>query len=61
LTGSVYYESGTDPYYTKLYFDKYVKLDPSVTSHYFADVEQPIATVDYMPYQEFLETRFYEE
>jgi hypothetical protein len=25
----------------------------------FADVEQQIATADYMPYQEFLETRFY--
>jgi DNA-binding CsgD family transcriptional regulator len=38
-----------------------IKLDPSTTSHYFADVEQLIATADYMPYQEFLETRFYKE
>ena len=61
LTGNLYYESGTDPHFGELYFNKYIKFDPSVTSHYFADVEQPIATADYMPYQEFLETRFYKE
>jgi len=59
--GSVYYESGIDPYYRQLYFDKYVKLDPATTGHYFADVEQPIAVADIMPYQEFMETRFYKE
>ena len=61
LTGHVYYEFGTDPYYRELYFSKYIKLDPSTTSHYFADVEQPITVEDFMPYQEFLETRFYKE
>jgi DNA-binding CsgD family transcriptional regulator len=61
LNGHVYYEFGTDPYYRELYFSKYIKFDPSTTSHYFADVEQPIAVADIMPYQEFLETRFYKE
>jgi DNA-binding CsgD family transcriptional regulator len=61
LTGNLYYESGTDPYYRQLYFDKYIKFDPSTTNHYFADVEQLIATADYISYQEFLETRFYKE
>jgi DNA-binding CsgD family transcriptional regulator len=60
-SGSVYYESGTDPYYRDLYFNKYVKLDPSTCGHYFADVEQPIAVADLLPYHEFLETRFYKE
>jgi len=59
--GHVYHQSGTDPYYRQLYFDKYVKLDPTTTAHYFADVEQPIAVADIMPYGEFLETRFYKE
>jgi DNA-binding CsgD family transcriptional regulator/PAS domain-containing protein len=59
--GHVYYESGTDPYYRQLYFDKYVKLDPSTTSHYFADIGQPITVADFMPYREFLKTRFYRE
>jgi hypothetical protein len=57
LTGHVYHQSGTDPYYRELYFSKYIKLDPITTVHYFADVEQPIAVADVMPYQEFLETR----
>jgi DNA-binding CsgD family transcriptional regulator len=61
MNGHVYYEHGTDPYYRELYFSKYIKLDPSTTGHYFADVEQPIAVADLMPYQEFLETQFYRE
>jgi DNA-binding CsgD family transcriptional regulator len=60
-SGTVYYDSGVDPHYRQLYFDKYVKLDPSTTGHYFADVEQPVAVEDHMPYREFLETRFYKE
>ena len=59
--GNVYYESSTDPYYRQLYFDEYVKIDPTTIAHYFADVEQPIAVADIMPYGEFLETRFYKE
>jgi DNA-binding CsgD family transcriptional regulator len=59
--GCVHYDSGVDPYYRRLYFEKYVDLDPATTAHYFADVGQPIATADYMPYSEFLETRFYKE
>ena len=60
-SGNVYYESGCDPYYSKLYFEKYLKLDPSTTGHYFADVEEPLAIADLMPCREFLETRFYKE
>jgi len=59
--GDIYYEYGTDPHYRELYFEKYVKLDPATTGHSFADVEQPIAVADLMPYHEFLETRFYRE
>jgi DNA-binding CsgD family transcriptional regulator len=60
-SGDVYYESGIDPYYRDLYFEKYLKLDPATTGHYFADIGQPIAVEDLMPYGEFLETRFYRE
>jgi DNA-binding CsgD family transcriptional regulator len=59
--GNIYYEFGTDPYYRQLYFEKYVMLDPASSGHFFAEVEQPIAVSDLMPYQEFLETRFYRE
>ena len=41
--GNIYYEFGTDPYYRQLYFEKYVKLDPATTGHFFAAVEQPIS------------------
>jgi DNA-binding CsgD family transcriptional regulator/PAS domain-containing protein len=60
-TGNVYYEFGIDPYYRDLYFEKYLKLDPATTGHYFADIGQPIAIADLMPYDEFLETQFYKE
>src|SRR5712692_654420 len=62
LTGTVYYHSSdiSGPY-RKLYFNKYIKFDPFTTAQYFSDVEQPMAVADIMPYQEFLETRFYKE
>ena len=59
--GSVQYDFGIDPYYKRLYFEKYVTLDPTTTGHFFAEIEQPVATVDLMPYDEFVETRFYRE
>jgi len=59
--GDVYYESGVDPHYRQLYFEKYVKLDPATVGHYFAEIGDPIAVEDLMPYGEFLETRFYKE
>jgi DNA-binding CsgD family transcriptional regulator len=59
--GYVYYESGIDPEYRKLYFEKYLKLDPTTAGQYFADVGQPVAVADLMPYTEFQETRFYNE
>lgn len=59
--GNVFYEAGTDPHYRQLYFEKYVKLDPATTGHFFAEIEQPIATADLIPYDQFLETRFYQE
>ena len=60
-TGAVVYDYGTDPHYRKLYFERYIKLDPSTTGHFFAEVDEPISTADVIPYGEFLETRFYRE
>jgi DNA-binding CsgD family transcriptional regulator len=60
-SGNVYYDAGIDPHFRQLYFDKYVKLDPATTGHFFSEVEQPIATADLIPYDQFLETRFYQE
>jgi DNA-binding CsgD family transcriptional regulator len=61
-SGNLFYEAGRiDPHYRRLYFDSYVKLDPLTTGQALADIEQPVAVSDVMPYDEFLETRFYKE
>lgn len=61
-SGNVFYDDGgIDPHYVRLYFDKYIKLDPSTTAHFFAELDRPLATSDLLPYAEFLETRFYKE
>jgi DNA-binding CsgD family transcriptional regulator len=54
-------DGGLDPYYYRLYVDKYVKLDPFTTGHVFAEIEQPVSTADLIPYEEFVETRFCKE
>lgn len=61
-SGMVYYQDGgVSEHYVQLYFEKYGAFDPSSTGHFFAELEQPVATADLMPYDEFLETRFYKE
>lgn len=57
----LFHDGGIEPRFMDLYFDRYVKLDPSTTRHFFAEIEEPTATADLMPYDEFLETRFYKE
>src|ERR1700730_16641982 len=59
--GNACEESGTDPYYSELYFGKYAEPDPSTTGRYFADIGQSKAIAYLMPCRAFLETRFYEE
>jgi DNA-binding CsgD family transcriptional regulator len=62
-SGNMFYQNagGIDPHYQHLYFDTYVKLDPTTTGHFFAELDVPVATNDIIPYEEFLETRFYRE
>ena len=61
-SGKLHYQEGDiDRHYRKLYIEKYAKLDPFTTGHFFAEIEQPIGVADLMPYDEFLETRFYKE
>lgn len=60
--GAASFEDGSqDPHYRKLYFDKYVKLDPLTTGQFFAEIGEPVATADVLPYEEFLESRCYKE
>jgi DNA-binding CsgD family transcriptional regulator len=60
-TGCVYHQINIDPYYQELYFSKYVRLDPTSVGQAMAEIGQPVSTADFMPYEEFLETRFYRE
>lgn len=59
--GMLYCGVGIAPHFEQLYFERYVRLDPATTGQYFADIGRPIATADFIPYPEFLETRFYKE
>jgi DNA-binding CsgD family transcriptional regulator len=60
--GDVFYEDGAmDPYYTQIYFEKYIKLDPLTTAQFFAEIGTPVSSADIMPYDEFCETRFFKE
>ena len=60
--GDVYfYDDGIPPYYKDLYFSKYVGLNPTTIPRLFTNVDEPIATGDLVPYEEFLQTRFYRE
>jgi DNA-binding CsgD family transcriptional regulator/PAS domain-containing protein len=60
-TGDVAYHVGIEPHYERLYFEKYIKLDPLTVGHYFAEIEKPVAVADILPYDEFVETRAYRE
>jgi len=60
--GDAYFDDGgIPPHYRDLYFSKYVGMNPITIPRFFANVEEPIATADLVPYDEFLQTRFYRE
>jgi DNA-binding CsgD family transcriptional regulator/PAS domain-containing protein len=60
--GAAHYDDGgIDPQYRQSYFEHYTKLDPTSTGVFFAKIEEPTATADHVPYDEFLATRFYKE
>jgi DNA-binding CsgD family transcriptional regulator len=60
-SSEIYFQSGLDPDYERLYIDQYVKIDPSTRIELTADVGDIISTETYMPHDEFKQTRFYRE
>jgi DNA-binding CsgD family transcriptional regulator len=58
---SVAYQFGLDPRYVQLYVERYSKLDPTRAGYFFAKLEHPTSAADVMPYDEFLQSRFYKE
>ena len=61
-SGDVFFDDGgIAPEYRQRYFEKYVSLNPTLTPRCFTAIEEPAATADLGPYDEFLKTRFYRE
>jgi DNA-binding CsgD family transcriptional regulator len=60
-TGNIHYTWGVDRHYGRLYYDRYIKLNPFTTAQLFFDVEQVISLGDIVPHEEFRETLFYKE
>jgi DNA-binding CsgD family transcriptional regulator len=60
-TANPYYDCGVSPYYKKLYFETYSRFDPLTTTYWVLDVGDVISSSSVVPYDEFIETRFYKE
>jgi len=60
--GNVYYECGrSDPRYKRLYFESYIKIDPTSVGLGFRDVGTPLGVADILDVDEFRASRFYQE
>jgi len=60
-TGKAHYEVGTEPSYSRLYFEKYIKLDPLSSAYVFLGVGEVTSNSRLISHAEFIETRFYKE
>jgi DNA-binding CsgD family transcriptional regulator len=60
-TAEIVHDVGVGNEFKQNYLDTYVKVDPTGSSYLFFDVGEVVATSDVMPYEEFLDTRFYRE
>jgi hypothetical protein len=58
--GNAHYTFGCNPHFLQIYLDRYAKLDPTTALFFFAP-EQVASIADFMPYDEYLETRFHKE
>jgi DNA-binding CsgD family transcriptional regulator/PAS domain-containing protein len=52
-----YHDDRLDPRYRQLYVDQCARLAPTIAGEFSADIEQPIATIDLLPYDEVVDTR----
>jgi DNA-binding CsgD family transcriptional regulator len=59
--GSTGYDFGISEEYKRLYFERYIRCDPMSVGQFFGEVGEPISTADIIPYEEFVETRFFRE
>ena len=59
--GQAYYVWGGDPLYSRLYWDKYVRLNPFTAAAGHFPVEEVYSAADILPLPQFFETPFYKE
>jgi DNA-binding CsgD family transcriptional regulator len=60
-TANPSYDYGVSPYYRKLYFETYAGFDPMAMAYLVIAVGDVISSSSVVPYDEFIETRFYKE
>jgi DNA-binding CsgD family transcriptional regulator len=60
-SGNVFYEFGTDPDFRRIYFEKYMTMDPMFGTYFVLDVGEVFSTSTIMSHAEFLQSRFYRE
>jgi DNA-binding CsgD family transcriptional regulator len=60
-TGSTAYDFGISEEYKRLYFERYIRYDPMSVGQFFGEVGEPISVSDIVPYDEFIETRFFQD
>lgn len=58
---AVFHSWNEDPFYSKLYFEKYASLNPYFPALAFVEVGKVVAGADLIPHEEFRQTRFYLE
>ncbi|MBR0954282.1 helix-turn-helix transcriptional regulator [Bradyrhizobium canariense] len=61
VQGELHYVFNVEPSSVDAYFDKYIRLDPSLTAQFFFKVGEIYNTTNVLPYDEFVETTFYKE
>jgi PAS domain-containing protein len=59
-TANIAHQYGLDPRYVQLYKQTYVERVPAL-DYFIASIEEPLSTVDILPYADFVQTRFYKE
>jgi len=60
-SGNRYYSWGDDREYTRLYFEKYIMMNPFATGILLMGIGEITSCYDIVPYSEAVETRFYKE
>jgi DNA-binding CsgD family transcriptional regulator len=60
-TGNIYYAWGDDPEFRRLYFEKYITLNPLTPMALFVDAGKVVSATDLMSWEEMQESRFFKE